>query len=171
MRVLFIGRFQPFHNGHLQVVSHLIGEGHRVIIAIGSAQYADNVQNPFTVKERREMIERALQGARLSVDRIVELQDKHNDDRWEAHVRELVPDSDAVFSNSDADRKILGDRGHELMMHKLFDRDNLEGTTIRRLMADGKEMEWKRRVPPEVASYIISIDGPARMRALFTRER
>ena len=171
MKVLFIGRFQPFHNGHLQVVNHLIGEGHQVIIAIGSAQYADNAQNPFTVKERREMIEKALQVARLKVERIVELQDKHNDDKWEAHVREVVPDSDAVFSNSDADRRILGERGHELMMHKLFDRDNLEGTMIRRLMADGKEAEWKRRVPPEVASYIISIDGPTRMRALLTRER
>jgi nicotinamide-nucleotide adenylyltransferase len=37
---LLIGRFQPFHKGHLQVVKTIARDCDDIIIGIGSAQYS-----------------------------------------------------------------------------------------------------------------------------------
>ena len=57
---LFLGRFQPFHNGHLRVVEYLSKNYDEVIIAVCSAQYAMTKRNPFTYFERHMMIEDTL---------------------------------------------------------------------------------------------------------------
>ncbi|MEM3079801.1 MAG: adenylyltransferase/cytidyltransferase family protein, partial [Thermoproteota archaeon] len=51
-RGLFIGRFQPFHLGHLKAVEYIINRVDEVIIGIGSAQYSHTLENPFTAGER-----------------------------------------------------------------------------------------------------------------------
>ena len=63
MKALFIGRFQPFHNGHLKVIQNSINLYDEVIIGIGSAQYSNTTDNPFTAEERKLMIERSLKKA------------------------------------------------------------------------------------------------------------
>lgn len=53
---VFIGRFQPFHNGHLQVIEHGLQIAERVIVLVGSATAASSPKNPFTYEERKTMI-------------------------------------------------------------------------------------------------------------------
>lgn len=53
---VFIGRFQPFHNGHLHVVTEALKFSSKIIIVIGSAHQPRNVRNPWTYEERRTMI-------------------------------------------------------------------------------------------------------------------
>ena len=53
---LILGRFQPFHFGHLELIKSIINEGIETIICIGSAQYSHTRENPFTVEERRKML-------------------------------------------------------------------------------------------------------------------
>ena len=60
MKALFIGRFQPFHKGHLKVIKDIIKKDYRVIIGIGSSQYSHTVDNPFTSDERKKMIQETL---------------------------------------------------------------------------------------------------------------
>ncbi|RLF01945.1 MAG: nicotinamide-nucleotide adenylyltransferase, partial [Thermoprotei archaeon] len=55
-RGLFVGRFQPFHLGHLKALRWILEREDEVIICIGSAQYSHSLRNPFTVGERVEMI-------------------------------------------------------------------------------------------------------------------
>ena len=57
---LYIGRFQPFHFGHLSVVKKIIEKGEFLIIGIGSAEDNFLPENPFTASERWEMITLAL---------------------------------------------------------------------------------------------------------------
>ena len=47
-RGVFIGRFQPFHNGHLEAIKKLLIEVDELIIMIGSSQYSHSFDNPFT---------------------------------------------------------------------------------------------------------------------------
>ena len=54
--LVFIGRFQPFHVGHLQVLKQALAQSAQVIVLIGSARQARNTRNPFTVAERAQMI-------------------------------------------------------------------------------------------------------------------
>lgn len=51
-----IGRFQPFHNGHHQLVLHALRVARRVLILVGSSQESRTEKNPFNFEERHAMI-------------------------------------------------------------------------------------------------------------------
>jgi len=54
---LFLGRFQPLHAGHLQLITRILFENNKLIVCIGSAQKAD----PFTIKERHKLLEKQVE--------------------------------------------------------------------------------------------------------------
>jgi len=60
MRGLMMGRFQPFHLGHLDLVKKILSECDEVVIAITSSQFNYLEKDPFTASERIEMIYQAL---------------------------------------------------------------------------------------------------------------
>lgn len=53
---VFIGRFQPFHNSHLDVAKYALTQSKELIIIIGSAKSALDIKNPFSYNDRVEMI-------------------------------------------------------------------------------------------------------------------
>lgn len=53
---VFIGRFQPFHNSHLEVLKHGLQIAERVLVIIGSYHTTLTPKNPFSFNERKEMI-------------------------------------------------------------------------------------------------------------------
>jgi len=57
---LLIGRFQPFHNGHLAYIKKILKECNKLIILIGSAQEKNTQINPFSAEERKKMIKSCL---------------------------------------------------------------------------------------------------------------
>lgn len=59
-RSLFIGRFQPFHNGHLDAVENVCQYCDELIIGVGSSQKSFEEKNPFTFTERYEMISSSI---------------------------------------------------------------------------------------------------------------
>ena len=61
MNALFIGRFQPFHKGHLKIIQNISKEYDEIIIGIGSSQYGHALENPFTIDERITMIIKTLE--------------------------------------------------------------------------------------------------------------
>ncbi|HJJ33958.1 MAG TPA: adenylyltransferase/cytidyltransferase family protein, partial [Methanocorpusculum sp.] len=58
MRGLYIGRFQPFHNGHKAVAEYIAEEADELIVGIGSPQISHEPQHHFTAGERILMITR-----------------------------------------------------------------------------------------------------------------
>jgi bifunctional NMN adenylyltransferase/nudix hydrolase len=63
---VFIGRFQPFHHGHLAVVREAQKVADRVLILVGSSNRARDTRNPFTYDERKAMIANTLANGRGS---------------------------------------------------------------------------------------------------------
>lgn len=55
--LVFIGRFQPFHNGHKAVIEAALEQAKEVVVVVGSSFAARNIRNPFTFEERKAMIE------------------------------------------------------------------------------------------------------------------
>ena len=55
-RGLVLGRFQPFHFGHLELIKEMVRGEIEPLICIGSAQHSHTDENPFTAEERKEMI-------------------------------------------------------------------------------------------------------------------
>ena len=60
VRGILIGRMQPVHNGHMQVIEKILEEVDEIIIGIGSAQLSHELKDPFTAGERVVMVTQAL---------------------------------------------------------------------------------------------------------------
>ena len=52
---VFIGRWQPLHDGHRTIIDSAADNGKNVVIAIRDTELSD--ENPLTAQERRELIE------------------------------------------------------------------------------------------------------------------
>lgn len=53
---VMIGRFQPVHHAHLQVIKEALKIANHVIVVVGSYNSSPNVRNPWTAADRTEMI-------------------------------------------------------------------------------------------------------------------
>jgi nicotinamide-nucleotide adenylyltransferase len=144
-RAFFIGRFQPFHRGHLATVKRILESNNEIIVGIGSAQYSHTGENPFTAGERYEMIKRALDAEGIHNYHIVP-----------------IPRFDIVYTNSDLVVRLFREHGLKVQSPPLVDRERLSGTVVRQRMLKGGD--WESLVPAVVAEYIKEIDGIERIR-------
>jgi len=112
MKALYVGRFQPFHNGHLKIIQNESKKYEEIIIAIGSSQYDHTEMNPFTSDERKQMIEKSLKEININNYRIELLQDIHNLSKWVEHVISIVSDFNVVLSNSDLTKRLFKEKGY-----------------------------------------------------------
>lgn len=85
-----IGRFQPFHNGHLSLVKLALDAAPRVVVVIGSAFQARSPKHPFTWAERAEMVRLAFPEAERQRLHCLPVRDYFDDARWIADVRHAV---------------------------------------------------------------------------------
>jgi nicotinamide-nucleotide adenylyltransferase len=169
---LFIGRFQPFHLGHLSAVKFALGKVDRLVIVVGSAQKSHEPKNPFTAGERTEMIKDAL-AAEKSVDinriTIVPVPDVGAHSLWTEQVDLLVPKYDLVISNDPFTLLLFRERGVKVIRAPLHRRKEMMATEIRRRMAAG-DSSWARLVPVAVEKIIREIGGPERIKAIAERD-
>lgn len=161
---LLIGRFQPFHLGHLEVVRKIAKECDELIIGIGSAQISHTFDNPFTAGERHLMISRALRDEGIRDFFLVPIVDINQYGVWVSHVRSMVPPFERVYTNNPLTRRLFSEAGYEVSASPMFNRSQYSGTEIRRRMVSGND--WKKFVPNAVAEVIESIDGVKRLRDL-----
>ncbi len=57
---VFLGRFQPFHIGHMSIVEGILTDYQRLILVIGSAEKSGTDENPWTLQEREEIIRASI---------------------------------------------------------------------------------------------------------------
>jgi len=165
-RGLFVGRFQPFHNGHIQVIEDILKENGEIIIVIGSAQYSHRLDNPFTAGERATMVRRALDEAKIPAVKIwiIPVADVHVHMLWVAKVVGYTPKFSVVYSNEPLTRRLFMEAGYKVKSIPFHKRSVYSSTEIRQRMLTNKD--WKTLVPKSVATYIQEIDGVERLRDL-----
>lgn len=165
-RGLYVGRFQPFHLGHLGAIKDILKEVDELIIVIGSAQYSHLLDNPFTAGERMVMIRKALEEAGLSYSRfwIVPVPDVHLHMMWVSAVEGYTPSFDVVYSNEPLTRRLFIEAGYEVKAIRFHKRKIYSSTEIRERML--KDKSWEKLVPKSVAAFIKEIDGVNRLRDL-----
>ena len=89
--LVFIGRFQPLHIGHLEVIDRARQLADKVIILVGSAFQPRTPKNPFTYGERHTMIQTVLGPNSTEWAVIRPLRDKpYNDQKWANQVQQEV---------------------------------------------------------------------------------
>lgn len=168
MKALFIGRFQPFHKGHLKVIQSIIKDFDAIIIGIGSSQYSHTIDNPFSGQERKEMLEETLMGEDIKNYDIVMIPDIHNPPKWVDHVLSIVSKFDVVVTNNDFTAELFEKKGFKTIDTKLFDKKNFSGRKIRKLISEGKS--WDEFVPKKVSILIRELDGVKRIKRLFKEQ-
>jgi bifunctional NMN adenylyltransferase/nudix hydrolase len=85
--LVFIGRFQPFHNEHKRIIDAATALSKKVLILVGSSGKARTIRNPFTFAERRDMIQHHYSDNLI----IRPLFDKtYNDSAWVKQVQHIV---------------------------------------------------------------------------------
>ena len=162
---LIIGRFQPFHKGHLEIIKKISSECGMVIIGIGSAQYSHVPDNPFTSGERYSMIHQAIRDDGIDNAVIVPIEDMNIYSLWVSKVRSLCPPFSVVYSNNKATIRLFKEAGYAVHSSPLYNREEYSGTEVRRRMAEGGD--WRSLVPPKVADVIDEIDGIERIRSIY----
>jgi len=165
-RGLFVGRFQPFHKGHLEVIEKIMKEADELVIVVGSSQYSHRLDNPFTAGERITMIREALkeEGIHMSRIWIIPVPDVHQHALWVSQIVGYSPKFDVVYANEPLTRRLFIEAGFNVESMPLINREVYLATEIRERMQDGEN--WQELVPSSVAKFIEEIDGETRLRDL-----
>ncbi|MDO8609588.1 MAG: pantetheine-phosphate adenylyltransferase [bacterium] len=153
LRGLLIGRFQPFHNGHLYLIKHALQKVDKLILAIGSANIVDD-NNPFTTEQRLEMLQMVIknEGIEDKITKIILLDDYFDNDKWYKNTIKKSGEIEVVIGNNDWTNSIFKERGYEIMEVDLYRRYIYEGYKIRTLMKNIKP--WSNLVPVYLAEFI-----------------
>lgn len=161
-----IGRFQPIHKGHVEVIKHILQEVDELIIGIGSSQEGHTLENPFTANERGLMIKKALEEAGIDRSRthIVPISDVHNDAIWVSHVVSLTPQFSVVYSRNPWVQRLFKEAGYEVRTQPPFKRKEYQGAGIRDRIIKGGE--WEDLVPKAVLEVMWEIKAVERLKGL-----
>lgn len=152
---LFVGRFQPFHNGHLYSLKKCFEMAERVIVAVGSSQESGTASNPWDYKLRKQMVCEVVRGMGVEskVAKIISCPDNPSDQKWVSEIRRRAGKFDVVVSNNEWTLRVMREAGYKIRESGLFNRDELEGIKIRELMKMG-DRSWEQRVPSEVRRLV-----------------
>ena len=163
---LFIGRFQPLHNGHMHALKEVFAKEKSLIVVIGSAQASFTPVNPFTTGERIEMVQAALTALAVPCSRclIVPVPDVDNFRIWVDHVIRYLPPFGAVYTGSDTVRGLFSETKHPVKSITPYQRETLSSTEVRRRMLSNED--WEELVPPFVAEIVKRTGGVERLQAI-----
>ena len=171
MRVgLLIGRFQPFHLGHLAAVKYALKEVQFLYIVVGSAQRNHERDNPITAGERITMVKSALDGNGVDPSRwmAIPIADADSHSLWVSTVKSMVPKFDMVFTNDALTYSLFKEEKIGVVAVPYVDRKSLSATNVRDRILERKD--WVSLVPPQVAKLVKEFGGVERVSALMRKD-
>ncbi|MBP7661761.1 MAG: bifunctional nicotinamide-nucleotide adenylyltransferase/Nudix hydroxylase [Burkholderiaceae bacterium] len=155
---VLIGRFQPFHHGHMALLERALREADRVVVVLGSAMQARSPKNPFTWEERAAMV-RGAAGDQAHRLHFLPMRDYYDDARW---VKAVVMGVHAVAGKGTQITLVGHDKDATSYYLNRFSawhlvmedrRANVEATPIRRVLFGG--------APPAAALAVLREHVPA----------
>ncbi len=161
-RAFYVGRFQPVHNGHMEVIKAILDEWEEVVIGIGSAYQSHTLKNPFTGGERAEMIIASMKEEDLKNYFIVPVPDIDRYELWPRHISSISPKFSAVYTNNPILKSLFGEQGYDVKTTAMFSREDLSGREIRRRILDGES--WHDLLPDTVVKIMEELNGVERLR-------
>ena len=88
---IFIGRFQPVHQGHIHALGVAASQVQKLYILVGSANACRSIKNPWTFDERKQMLALKLHAERITNYEIIPLNDyRYSDTQWMSDVRATI---------------------------------------------------------------------------------
>ena len=177
--LVFVGRFQPFHNEHKRIIDIALEKSKNVLVLVGSAGKARTIRNPFTFEERGDMIRGSFDTSDQLNLIIKPLYDKtYNDAAWINQVQSIVKDTALDVANdgnsfrasgyNDIKVGLIGaskdNTSYYLKMFPQFKSVNVEiendihATTIREKYLDTSLLR-PDKVPDSVTKFLVEFAG------------
>ena len=161
---LLIGRFQPFHLGHLDAVLFGLSRTENLFICIGSSNKSNERRNPFSAEERREMIVSSIEPSMADRLKIFDIPDVGDHEKWTFEIDKIVPKYDIVFTNDEFTKTLFEKREMNVVPVVLKDREKFSGTNIRELIAGNKN--WQDLVPQGTQKVLDNLNAKERLKNL-----
>ena len=161
---LLIGRFQPFHLGHLDAVLFGLSRIENLFICIGSSNKSNERRNPFSAEERREMIISSIEPSMADRLKIFDIPDVGDHEKWTFEIDKIVPKYDVIFTNDEFTKTLFEKREMNVIPVVLKDREKFSGTNVRELIACDKN--WQDLVPHGTKKVLDKINAKERLKNL-----
>lgn len=164
---IVIGRFQPFHSAHQNLIKYSLSLAEKVIVVLGSARSASDVKNPFTPAQREEIVRACFpEDAERLIFRAVR-DYPYNDHVWTTEIQNVVGEITNEAEDTDTKIAVVGffkDRSSYYLnlfpqwsFEEFYVSDkkllSISATTIRENFFDDGE-DWKKSVPSQVAAAL-----------------
>jgi nicotinamide-nucleotide adenylyltransferase len=160
------GRFQPFHNGHLEYLRGASERCEEVFVGITNPdperikpEASDPVRhlpesNPYTYVERLLMVKAAAANAGIAPERLHVIPFPVNEpDLWHAYVPDDVVQFIRLFSDWGGTKlERLREAGYEVVVLDEGAEKEISGADVREALRSGRD--WEALVPPGVASVL-----------------
>ena len=153
MNGLLIGRFQPFHLGHLEALKYALTIVDRLWVGLGSSNKPPQKNNPFSTEQRKKMILDSVDQSMKEKISIYSIPDVDNHIKWIEKIDSIVPKFDIIFSNDELTRHLYSKRSIKVNAIPFVNRDQFSGTNIRNLILS--DQQWTNLVPEGTKNYLI----------------
>lgn len=154
---IFPGRFQPFHEGHLLVVQGMMKIHGNATIAICDGKSESDIDRPFTLAQRHEMISAALLSADILDATIVDVADKMSNEEWADAVLDAAgnPSEPLIWSGREDVRLIFEEKN--IPTKKIVHVPNIDGAAIREALASGNIDAWRKKIPAGAIDVVMVV--------------
>ena len=171
---VYIGRFQPFHRGHLTTLQHGLSIADKVVVVIGSARASRSVKNPFTWEERRTMIKLAAGDDADRVECVPVRDHFYSDAQWISELQAALSPYVSWGESTALIGAYKDDSSYYLTMFpewsfkppKTNDHSLLNATDIRQSFFGGHDT-WRAEVPEKVQALVVDLLTKSQLRDLF----
>ena len=161
MNGLLIGRFQPFHLGHLDAFQFALTQVDKLYIGIGSSNKPLTEQNPFNAEERKEMILSSLSDSLKNKIEIHSIPDFDDHQKWIENIDLTLPEFEVIFTNDEYTRDLYSQKGKKAISVPFKERETLSGTNIRKLILQNDN--WIELVPEGTRNVLQKINARDRL--------
>ncbi len=164
MNGLLIGRFQPFHLGHLAALRFALPKVDKLWLGLGSSNKPMEKNNPFSVDERKKMILSSIEDSIKNKISIFPIPDLDNHVKWIQNIDTIVPDYEIIFSNDPMTEHLYSKRKIQVTAIPFLKRDQLSGTRLRDLIKS--DQKWDDLVPEGTKILLENLDAKNRLKIL-----
>ena len=164
MNGLLIGRFQPFHLGHLDALQFALSKVDKLWIGLGSSNLPSQKDNPFSAEQRQEMILSSIDETMKEKISIYFIPDLDNHIKWIEKIDTIVPKFDIIFSNDELTKHLYSKRNIQVITIPFLKRDKLSGTHIRDLIIS--DQKWNDLVPEGSKNFLEKINAKNHLKNL-----
>lgn len=174
--LVVLGRFQPFHRGHVALVEAALDyakdNGLMSRIVIGSSNQLESLENPWTWQERKQMICCWLETNHPSIEvDIVAVPDINDPPNWVKHAEQYHGEAGVLFTSDRPTNDLYHQADWQVIESPLQDRESWEGWRIRstlKMLSTVSEREaaihvMTETIPKEIAELLWDEDWLKRL--------